>query len=61
MSIRDSFKGQLGAAKDRGALVKFDRIIGTDRVIELWTQLAPGLAVGDAVFLTAGCDKQMET
>lgn len=58
---RGRFKVQSGAAKDLGAVVKFDRIIGTDRVIELWTQLAPGLAVGDAVFLTAGCDKQMET
>ena len=58
---RGRFVVQSGAAQDLGGVIKSDRIAGADRIIELWTQLSPGLAEGDAVYLTAGCDKQAET
>lgn len=50
-----------GAAAGLEAAVKLDRADDGGRALELWT--APGAvpAVGDAVVVTTGCDKVMET
>lgn len=50
-----------GAAAGLVGAVKIDRPEGGLRRVELWDRLRAGLAVGDRVRLTAGCDKRMET
>ena len=50
-----------GEAKGLWASVKMDEQTGDDRSITLWSAIAGGLAVGDRVRLTAGCDKRMST
>jgi uncharacterized phage protein (TIGR02218 family) len=51
----------LGAAEGLAQAVKGDRPEGGLRRIELWDRLRAGVAVGDWVKVTAGCDKRMET
>lgn len=50
-----------GAARGLVGAVKIDRPEGDLRRVELWDRLRAGIAVGDRVKLTAGCDKRMET
>ncbi len=58
-------KGRLivltGAAAGALGAIKNDRAEGAARRVELWTALAPGVAVGDMVRVEAGCDKRAET
>jgi uncharacterized phage protein (TIGR02218 family) len=58
-------RGQLrvlsGAAAGLSGAVKLDRIEGGVRKVELWDSLREVVVPGDAVRLTAGCDKRMET
>jgi len=50
-----------GEAEGLTGVIKDDRSEGDLRLIELWHPLRAGVAVGDALRLTAGCDKRMET
>jgi len=50
-----------GAAAGLWASIKRDEITGAGRRIELWDSVRAGLAPGDQVRLTAGCDKRFET
>lgn len=50
-----------GASAGRIAVVKFDRLGGDARRVTLWESLRGGLAAGDMVRLTAGCDRRFET
>jgi uncharacterized phage protein (TIGR02218 family) len=50
-----------GAAKGLVGAIKTDQPAGGLRRVELWDRLRAGLAVGDRITLTAGCDKRMET
>ena len=50
-----------GPAQGVVGIIKNDRVQDGLRVIELWQQVGPHLAVGDAVLLEAGCDKRGET
>lgn len=50
-----------GAAMGLVGAIKIDRPEGAGRRIELWDRLRAGIAVGDRLRLTAGCDKQFET
>ena len=49
-----------GAAEGLSAPVKNDRLTAEARVLELWEPIA-GLAEGDRLRLSAGCDKRIET
>ncbi|MGR3542443.1 MAG: DUF2163 domain-containing protein [Hasllibacter sp.] len=49
-----------GAAEGLSAPVKNDRLIGAGRHLDLWEPIE-GLAPGDRVRATAGCDKRIET
>lgn len=50
-----------GLAKGLWGSIKLDRRTQDGREITLWSGIGGGLAVGDQVGLTAGCDKRMET
>jgi uncharacterized phage protein (TIGR02218 family) len=50
-----------GAAAGLVAVVKEDRGTGTERRVELWSDLRARIAVGDAVEITAGCDRRAVT
>ncbi|MCU0855619.1 MAG: DUF2163 domain-containing protein [Rhodobacteraceae bacterium] len=50
-----------GAAEGLLAVVKEDRGSGAARRIELWSDLCAPLVIGDAVTVTAGCDRRAET
>lgn len=50
-----------GAAAGLVGAVKLDRPEGALRRVELWDRLRAGIAAGDRIRLTAGCDKRMET
>ena len=50
-----------GAAAGLVGAVKIDRPEGSLRRVELWDRLRAGIAAGDTIRLTAGCDKRMET
>ncbi len=50
-----------GSAIGLWGAIKQDRRIDDGREITLWSGIGGGLAVGDRVKLTAGCDKRMET
>ncbi|WP_299944660.1 DUF2163 domain-containing protein [uncultured Ruegeria sp.] len=50
-----------GAAQGLWASVKLDEQTKGGRAITLWSAIGGGLAVGDRVQLTAGCDKRMTT
>ncbi|WP_299982724.1 DUF2163 domain-containing protein [uncultured Ruegeria sp.] len=50
-----------GAAQGLWASVKLDEQAKGGRAITLWSAIGGGLAVGDRVQLTAGCDKRMST
>ncbi len=50
-----------GAAAGLVGAVKIDRPEGAVRRVELWDRLRAGVAPGDTIRLTAGCDKRMET
>jgi uncharacterized phage protein (TIGR02218 family) len=50
-----------GAAEGLVAVVKEDRGAGGARRIELWSDLRARVEVGDAVEITAGCDRRAET
>ena len=50
-----------GAGQGAKGLIKRDRLIAGQRVIELWAFLSAGLSEGDRVRLVAGCDKRAET
>lgn len=50
-----------GGATGLWASIKSDRVIKSGREVHLWASAGGGLAVGDRVRLTAGCDKRMET
>lgn len=41
--------------------VKHDRLVGSQRIIELWEPLRGPLAHGDGLRITAGCDKRSDT
>jgi len=50
-----------GLAQGQIGLIKFDRIEGGQRVIELWHRIGPQVAAGDRILLEAGCDRRAET
>jgi len=50
-----------GAAQGLRGLVKRDRMEPGARIIELWHPLGARVAPGDALRITAGCDKRMQT
>ncbi len=50
-----------GSAKGTLGLVKRDRSVAGQRVVELWEMLSAGFAPGDRVRLEAGCDKRAST
>ena len=50
-----------GAAAGLSGLIKRDRFVGPDRVIELWQPLRAEVSPGDLVRIEAGCDKRFET
>lgn len=50
-----------GAAEGLTGVVKEDRIEGDQRQVELWHPMRAAVAPGDALRLTAGCDKRFET
>lgn len=54
---------QVGSGQAHGlsGLIKNDRLEGALRRVELWVPLGAAVAEGDAVRLTTGCDKRMET
>lgn len=58
-------RGRLDVLSGSGAglwgMIKDDRYIGKDRVVELWEPLRGVLEAGTVVRLTAGCDKRFET
>ncbi|SDW28580.1 phage conserved hypothetical protein BR0599 [Ruegeria halocynthiae] len=50
-----------GAAQGLWASIKLDEQVKDGRNVTLWSSIGGGLAVGDRVQLTAGCDKRMTT
>jgi uncharacterized phage protein (TIGR02218 family) len=50
-----------GQAQGLSGLIKEDRLESGLRVIELWHPLRAAVAAGDALRLTAGCDKRSDT
>ncbi len=50
-----------GAAQGLWASIKLDEPARDGRDVTLWSSIGGGLAVGDRVQLTAGCDKRMTT
>src|SRR6056297_502287 len=50
-----------GQAQGLSGLIKEDRLENGLRVIELWHPLRAAVATGDALRLTAGCDKRSDT
>jgi len=58
-------KGRLTVLDGRSAgsvaVIKNDRLTGTQRLVELWETPGAGLAAGDLVRLEAGCDRRAET
>ena len=50
-----------GPAQGQTGLIKFDRIEGGQRVIELWHRIGPQVAAGDRIRLESGCDRRAET
>jgi len=50
-----------GTAAGLAEAIKIDRVEGDLRRVELWDRLRADIAVGDRLWLTAGCDKRMET
>ncbi|KIC43059.1 phage protein [Ruegeria sp. ANG-R] len=50
-----------GAAQGLWASIKLDEPVRDGRDVTLWSSIGGGLAVGDRVQLTAGCDKRMTT
>ncbi len=50
-----------GSASGAIGVIKRDRAVAGQRVIELWEMLSAGLAPGDRVRLEPGCDKRAET
>ncbi len=58
-------RGQLtlldGIGKDLAGIIRADRIIAGNRVIELWQGISAEVAPGDTLRLEAGCDKRSTT
>lgn len=50
-----------GAAEGRIGLVKRDRDVAGQRIVELWEMVSAGFAPGDLVRLEPGCDKTAAT
>ena len=50
-----------GAGQGAVGVVKRDRDVAGQRVVELWEMLSAGLAPGDRVRIEPGCDKRLET
>lgn len=50
-----------GAAAGLTGTVKADRVLGSQRVVELWEEPGQALAVGDQLRLVAGCDRRAVT
>ena len=50
-----------GAAGGLVAMVRGDRLSGSDRVVELWEALRLPIVPGDRVRLEAGCDRRADT
>lgn len=50
-----------GAAQGLSVAIKNDRLLGEERVIDLWESLRAPLAPGDRLRLEAGCDKEPGT
>ncbi len=50
-----------GAAKGLVAVIKNDRYVGGERLVEIWEELRADIQPGDLLRLDPGCDKRMET
>ncbi len=50
-----------GEATGMVAVIKRDRFVGSERLIEVWESFRAPLVAGDKVRLQAGCDKRFET
>jgi uncharacterized phage protein (TIGR02218 family) len=67
MALADHWfeRGRLTVLSGRAAglvqMVKADRAIGQDRMIELWQGFGTQIAIGDQLRLEAGCDHRAET
>lgn len=58
---RGRLQVQSGTAAGLWGAIKFDRSLKGQREIELWEPIRATIAPGDAVRLTAGCDRRFET
>ncbi len=58
---RGRLQVQSGAAAGLWGAIKFDRSLKGRREIELWEPIRATIVPGDAVRLTAGCDRRFET
>ncbi len=52
---------QSGSNSGQTAPIKSDRVVGTTRQVELWTEPPFPVAAGDMLLLVAGCDKTAAT
>lgn len=50
-----------GAAAGLVGVIKFDRLSGADRIVDLWHALGAQIAIGDQVRLEVGCDRMTAT
>lgn len=58
---RGRFVVTSGAAAGLVGVIKFDRLSGTQRVVDLWYDLGAQIAIGDQVRLEVGCDRMSTT
>ena len=50
-----------GAAAGLVGVIKFDRLVGSQRIVDLWHDLGALIAAGDQVRLEVGCDRMSTT
>ncbi|MFK7746315.1 MAG: DUF2163 domain-containing protein [Roseobacter sp.] len=50
-----------GPAAGLWGMIKHDRLVGADRIVELWEPIRSTLTGGTTVRISAGCDKRSET
>lgn len=58
---RGRFVVTSGAAAGLVGVIKFDRLMGGQRIVDLWHDLGAQIAIGDQVRLEVGCDRMPTT
>lgn len=58
---RGRFVVTSGAAAGLIGVIKFDRLSGAQRIVDLWHALGAQIAIGDQVRLEVGCDRMSTT